>query len=391
MDTHDLSRRDFLKAAGVTAGALAATALLPRAAEADQKPSGYKTKHVIFIALAGGVRAKEYLGMANNAPNIHKIIQQGCVIPATQVANLGHYAAALSMFTGVPENMGIRENQRGDYPTIFEYLRKQKGLPGKEVWLSASGGAQQLNIAYSLDSDHGQQYGANLVSSDGIFNAEFKEVVDAFGRPELPNDDDAKTLSEIRAAMDAELATRVKDGNAMNDAETARKVESFILSEISKNTTRLTGPGAEDVKTLRVGMNIMRIFRPTFMGFMLTNADVAHGSYNAYVEVVRRNDDEIGAIWRAVQADPELKDSTTIMICPEFGRDKDLNQRNGLDHGDGSNDLNHVAMVAAGPDFKKNQVIQNAWRSYDACATIGQLLGVKPERSKGKAIKDLFA
>ena len=36
-------------------------------------------------------------------------------------------------------------------------LRKQKGLPGKEVWLSASGGAQQLNIAYSLDSANREQ------------------------------------------------------------------------------------------------------------------------------------------------------------------------------------------------------------------------------------------
>ena len=66
------------------------------------------------------------------------------------------------------------------------------------------------------------------------------------------------------------------------------------------------------------------------LGITLQNADIAHGSYNAYVEVIRRNDAEVGKLWETIQKDPELRATTTIVICPEFGRDANLNQRNGL-------------------------------------------------------------
>ena len=64
------------------------------------------------------------------------------------------------------------------------------------------------------------------------------------------------------------------------------------------------------------------------------------------VDYFRRNDQEIGKLWDLVQQDPVLKDTTTLLVCPEFGRDKDLNERNGLDHGDGSDELTSLSSEA---------------------------------------------
>src|SRR5262249_51400765 len=119
------------------------------------------------------------------------------------------------------------------------------------------------------------------------------------------------------------------------------------------DTADLTGPGAGDAKAIRVARNLLRLFKPRCIAIVLQNADVAHGSYNSYTEVIRRNDQEVGALWQAVQADNELKDSTSMLVLPEFGRDHNLNERNGLDHGDGSEDLYRIFCIAAGPDFKQ--------------------------------------
>ena len=72
------------------------------------------------------------------------------------------------------------------------------------------------------------------------------------------------------------------------------------------------------------------------------------------------------------------------MVLPEFGRDRNLNQRNGLDHGDNSPDLRRVAMFAAGPDFKQGKTVRKDMKSIDVCPTICELLGVKSEHTKGK-------
>jgi arylsulfatase A-like enzyme len=91
-----------------------------------------------------------------------------------------------------------------------------------------------------------------------------------------------------------------------------------------------------------------------------------------------------------VQGDPQLRESTTIFLLPEFGRDKNLNQRNGLDHGDGSDDLQKVACVAYGPDFKPGKTIDSDCNSIDVCPTICKLLGVDAPLVRGRTLPRLL-
>ena len=80
------------------------------------------------------------------------------------------------------------------------------------------------------------------------------------------------------------------------------------------------------------------------------------------------------------------------MICPEFGRDKNLNQRNGLDHGDGSDSLRKVFMIAAGPDFKSNKVSTKEISTMSVCPTVMALFTKKkPKLASASIIKAAFA
>ncbi len=386
-----LDRREFLQRSSFAASAVALPSglclpdlLLPN----FRKP---KTKRVIVVAFAGGVRSKEVLGTPQNVPNLMRIASAGVTLPCVRAANLGHYGAALSIFTGNTEAMSIRDNQRGLNPTLFEYLRKHADLGQNDIWLSTSNGAQGRLFAYSDHPDYGARYGANVLDSDGIFNKEFKDILDSFGRPRQDSKKVTDAMARMAKAMDPDQLKNV-EGKVKPNAEQIRRVQQFILKELAGKNTRITGPGAGDAKAIRVAMSILNVFKPKVLGITCQNHDIAHGSYNGYVDVIRRNDAEIGKLWDSIQQDPELKDSTAIIITPEFGRDTNLNQRNGLDHGDRSENLRKVFMIVAGPDFKKNKVVKNEARTLDVCPTVMSLFTkTKPKYATSSVIKEIFA
>ncbi len=377
------SRRDFLATA---ASAVALPALVGPGLGGMVPP---RTERVVLVAFAGGVRSKEVLESPRNAPNLARIASAGVSLPNVSAQNVGHYGAALSILTGNVEVMGIRENERGLNPTLFEYLRKDVGLASADIWLSTSGGAQARLFAHSDHPDYGAEFAANVLDGDGIFNVEFVKVLDSFGRPRPDSPAEQRIIDRLSKAMDRGQLAQLRGAP---DPDELRRVEKFIIDELGGSNTRVTGPGASDAKAIRIGLNILRVFKPRVLGITLQNHDIAHGSFNGYVEVIRRNDEELGKLWDAIQADEELRNTTSIFILPEFGRDKDLNERNGLDHGDRSDELRKVFLIAAGPEMKKNKVVKKEVRTIDVCPTILSLFTRKaPAHSSAKVIRDIFA
>lgn len=379
-----ITRRAFLRTAGAAAGALA----LPRL-ELAVPQRGRKTQRVILVAFAGGVRQREVLGTPQNVPNLMRIAKAGVTFTNARAENSGHFGATLSLFTGNVENLGIREQERGIHPTVFECLAKDAGLDPAHVWLSTAGGPQARLYAYSDHPAYGAAYGANVLDGDGILNVEFQRVLESFGKPRPEDERDAALLRRFDAALHGPPALA---GTAAADPERLRRIERFLLDELAGKTARVTGPGAADAKAIRLGANILRVFAPKVVGIALQGHDIAHGSYNGYVEVIRRNDEELGKLWDAVQQDRELRDTTAIFVVPEFGRDAQLNQRNGLDHGDDSADLHRVFAIAAGPDFRKGHVSHKECRTIDVAPTVYSLFSPKPmAHASARALPDLFA
>jgi hypothetical protein len=373
-------RRELL--IGAAAGGLA-WKLGPRGVAAPAQRAERKTRHVVLVAFAGGVRTRETLGSPGNVPVMVEMAEQGVLYKRVRSANLGHFGAALSMFTGISEARGIRENARCAEPTLFEYVRKDLGLPASQVWISTSGGAQQTNYSYGLHPDYGQRYGANTVDGDGLFNAEFQTILASWGRPKPLPEREAELLSTMRAALGA-------GGAKLNDPESAARIEKYILDELTSGTADIRGANAADAKAIRVARNLLVIFKPALVGIVLQQADIAHGSFNGYVEVIRQNDAALGDLWQAIRADPELRDSTSILVCPEFGRDRDLNSRRGLDHGDSSEDLSYVSAVCWGPDFGRGRVVEDDVRAIDLCPSVCDLLGATAPHARGKRLPNLY-
>ncbi len=377
MHNSPIDRRSFL--AGATASALLAPLV-------GASPQGRKTQRVVVLAFAGGVRTRETLLSPGNVPNLVGLAKEGVLYKRVKSSNLGHYGAALSLFTGAAEPRGIRENGRGEEPTVFEYVRKGLGLAASDVWIATSGGAQQTNYSYSVHSEYGARFGANTVDGDGLFNAEFKSIVNTLGRPKAMDEREAQLLARMKAAVGGADARKT-----LNSPQSAAQVERFILEELTGGTADLRGPNAADAKAIRVARNLLVLFKPRLVAIVLQNADIAHSSFNGYVDVVRQNDAALGDLMRAIRADATLSETTAVLVCPEFGRDRDLNSRRGLDHGDGSQDLEYVSAVAWGPDFARDRVVEDDVRAVDLCPTVCDLLGVSAPRVKASRLPRLFA
>jgi hypothetical protein len=337
----------------------------------------------VVVAFAGGVRTRETLGAPDNVPNLMRIAEQGVLYARTRATNLGHFGATLSIFTGISEPRGIRDNVRGTDPTLFEYLRKDLGWGANEVWVSTSGGTQEANVSYSLHPDYGARFGANTLDGDSVFNAEFKGILEAYGRPREMGAAESLLLERMRGAIG-------KNGAAVRDAESAARVERFLLEELKRGTQDFKGLGAADAKAFRVARNLLAVFRPRLLGVVVREADLAHGSFNNYVEVLRRNDEMLGELWDSIQADRELAETTSLFVLPEFGRDADLNSRRGLDHGDGSDDLNYVTLLCAGPDFRRGETCAEEVRTIDVCSTVCALLGADARYARGRRLPRLM-
>ncbi len=385
-----LNRRELLRA-GV-AGSLAGSMLGPMAglSSAARLPlrADVKTKHVVLVMMSGGVRSRETFGSPKQIPNLVRLAQEGVHYTRLRTANLGHFGSSMSIVTGISEARGIRDNARGPDPTLFEYVRKDLGLSPQDVWIATAGGAQQVNYAYGLHPDYGARYGATTLDSDGVFNEEFKALVRRFGAPRPFDEQSAGKVDAMRKTL---RGTRGGGEAAARGAEAKARVERYILDELGGGTSELRGAGSADAKALRMARNLLSVFRPRLIGVVLQDADIAHRSFNGYSEVIRRNDAAIGELMEVIRGDDELRDSTSVFVVPEFGRDSDLNTRRGLDHGDGSDDLRFVDGVAWGPDFRRNVLIKDDRRTIDFMPTIADLFGAKPKFAKGKVLREVYA
>src|ERR1051326_7324707 len=150
------TRRDFLR---TTAGVTLGSALMrPAWARAVASPS---RKKVVVVTFGGGARDQETFapeGQENIPHLMRELIPQAAFF--TQVVNrgiLGHYVATASLATGVYETFNNFAVVSPQFPTVFEYFRKDLKRPSSDAWVVApSNGFNRIG-----ESNH-RSYGPGL-------------------------------------------------------------------------------------------------------------------------------------------------------------------------------------------------------------------------------------
>ncbi len=126
------------------------------------------------------------------------------------------------------------------------------------------------------------------------------------------------------------------------------------------------------------------------VNFLAVDSYGHSNEWEKYLIALGRCDDYVNRIWKTIQNNPKLKDKTALIVTNDHGRHLDGHKNGFVNHGDNCEGCRHIALLAMGPDFKKDVVIKNGGEQLDISKTISYLLGFDMPTSEGRILTELF-
>jgi hypothetical protein len=133
-----------------------------------------------------------------------------------------------------------------------------------------------------------------------------------------------------------------------------------------------------------------RYFGPASGVVAFSDVEAAHfGSYALHLSGIKTADRLAYQLWQEVEANPDYRGKTTMVVLPEFGRDPDGSSTNGFfNHRANEDSTRDTWMMALGAAIDKPQIIERPIRHVDLCPTLAGLLGCRPLEVQGAMLKE---
>ncbi len=368
------SRRDFLR---VTTGATLGSAFSFAPTRATASPGARKA---IIVTFGGGARDDETFapdGQENIKHMLSELLPRATFF--SQVVNrgiLGHYVATASLATGVYETFNNFAAVPPEYPTVFEYFRKDLKRPATDAWVVApSNGFNR--IGESGHRAYGQGLGAGVILPKRLLAAA------------LPGGGKTNYDHLLRDNYESALYSPVVGGN---DIEMHQLADILKLS-VDDFTAHAKSLASPDELSVYIARQLMRHLAPSLLWITLHDIDVAHsGTFSLYLEGIQRSDRLCAEIWRAIEKDPEYAGKTTMFILPDFGRDSDDSAGgNGFQHHRTGDSVSRTTwMLVMGPGVRENVIVERPVESTDLVPTLGSLLGFSTRLANGKPLAEVL-
>jgi hypothetical protein len=147
-----------------------------------------------------------------------------------------------------------------------------------------------------------------------------------------------------------------------------------------------------DIKTFAKVEEVFRTYSPNLTLINLLAVDVyGHANnWGAYLESLKKCDDYTDRIWKLIQSNPLMKDQTALFVTNDHGRHLDGVKDGFVSHGDHCEGCKHISLLAMGPDFKQNAVINTPAEMIDISQTIAELLHFSMPTSRGRVLTEMF-
>ena len=383
----DPSKRTFLRAAGL----LIAGLMAPQGRAHQNLHGAADPGHKVVLVIIGGVRHAESFspeGLVNIPHLSADLLPKALFYPRARNEGVtAHFNAISSILTGNWQRVDDWGKLAPTTPTLFEQFRKRLRVDRSETWVVASNKALTSLIGASSASDYGPAYGANVVFPKQLM---LTAVADALRGGRTGNmADRAKVEAELESALEGSnyegLGWTVFDAADRLDPRVQSIIENAIASFV-----RGGGPTSGDELTFFVSREVMRKFSPRLLVVDFSDVEVAHfGSYALHLSGIRTADRLAYQLWQEVEANPEYRGKTTMVILPEFGRDPDGSTTNGFfNHRANEESTRTTWMMALGAAVDKPQIIDRPVRHIDLCPTLAGLLGCPPLDSQGAMLRE---
>lgn len=383
------SRRTVLKAAAALL--VDQWAVAHRTAFAAE-PALNLDRKVIVVACGGIRRADTFAetGVQNIPHLFHDLLPQSLFYSAIRNEGVtSHYNTTASILTGNWQRLDDWGKTPPATPTLFEVLRKQRGLAQNQTWLISSNKALTSQIGSSSVRDFGPAYGANVIfPKQLLINAVVRAAAE--GRA-VHGTDRGAVQPEIEAMLNRDnydgLGWSVFGEASSLDLRTLGVVEQAIQNLVLTNA-----PVTGDEFTYLVSAEVMRRFAPSLLVVTFSDMEVAHfGSYSLHLAGIRTVDRLINELWNLVQTLPAYKGNTTLFALPEFGRDLDGSNTNGFfNHRQNNDSTRQTWMMCLGEAACKPQMIEESVTHTSLFPSIARILGVNEPDVAAKPLPGLL-
>jgi hypothetical protein len=377
----------FLRGAGL----LAAGMMLPqlRAEEGPQAVSG--SGHKVIVVIVGGVRRAETFspdGFENIPHLAMDLLPQALFYPhARNEGVTAHFNAIASILTGNWQRVDDWGKLAPTTPTLFEQFRKGQRVNRSDTWVVASNKALTSMIGASSATDFGPAYGANVVFPKQLM---LMAVADALRGGRTANmTDRGKVEAELENAMEGSnyegLGWNVFDAAARLDPRVRASIQAAIAGFVQGS-----GPTSGDELTFFMTREVMRKFAPRVLVVVLSDVEAAHfGSYALHLAGIKTADRLTYQIWQEIEANPDYRNKTTMVVLPEFGRDPDGSSTNGFfNHRANDDTTRDTWMMALGAAVATPEIVERPVRHVDLCPTLAGLLGCRAVEMQGARLSE---
>jgi hypothetical protein len=335
-------------------------------------------RKVIVVTFGGGARDQETFapeGQENIPHMMRELIPQSTFFG--QVVNrgiLGHYVATASLATGVYETINNFASLPPEYPTVFEYFRKDLKRPASDAWVVApSNGFNR--IGESSHRSYGAGLGAQVILPKHLLSAA------------MSGSDDYEHL--LRDNYETPFYAPHLGGSEFELAQ----VETILKLSVDDFRAHARALSSPDELSLFIAHRLMREVAPSLLWITMHDIDIAHaGAYSLYIDGIRRTDRLCAELWQTIQSEPEYAGKTTLIILPDFGRDSDDDAAgNGFQHHRTGDVLSRTTwMMALGHGVREGVIFDRPIESTDLVPTLGAMLGFSPSLATGKPISELL-
>lgn len=385
-----MNRRSFLRAASAASlGAVAGPLIRVKGAFGE---TGLKAKRSVIVSIAGGLRAREALGMAEGAtmPNLfghvplitgHGDADAGpvkiapeydlprLVLPQERatplytegalVTNLrydagvpGHLQGAACLATGAYNDIDNRADAHPPAPTLFELHRRETNAPALDAWYLSNVAGFYRALQFSAHPEFGARFGGSWLAPPStltpvvplIATGKREIVVTADSAlPAIDNDEARITaVRKLSAVIDGNTAALAADTAFHATPDENAAVEKF-LSDIYGDKTYAVydAPGlgvglsvgggfaiTNDGATIYQAERILEKFKPSVMVVSLIDVDACHDDFNGYLYSQQIADALVAHLWAFIESTPGLAGETALFVLPEHGRQLDFNGKN---------------------------------------------------------------
>jgi hypothetical protein len=351
-----------------------------RLAVASQARTPKFSKRLVLVTI-GGIRRQESFSSQGlvNVPSLHQdVLPYSLFFPYTVNEGVtSHFNTISSILTGVWQHVDDWGSEKPTNPTLFHYFQKQHHIGPEQTWVVTSNKQLTANISP----------GVNVILAKQLMIEAVERII--MGQSSRTRLEREQLLQEMTAVLETDYE-RIGWGVPSTSMFHDPAVKQTFISAL---TNFIHGPGAPasgDELTFLTAREVLQRIAPAMLMINFSDVEVAHsGAYSLHLGGIRRADALCHRLWEVIRSNPELRETTTLVIMNEFGRDPDGSGTNGFfNHRTNTECCRMAWTIVLGQAVKKPQAIDRTVRQIDIAPSIASWMGLECERTAGSVLAE---